>query len=148
MSANPDTSAGGRVYYPGPDIVVVGDHIETGEARYRLRDLAIDDPSYFYLYPARIVALYCGAVELLLAFGIAALYGSAPAILCLAAAIAAIGMAGAIWTDDRKNPRRMELTAWYEGRRVVLFVSHDQRVFEAVRRAVVRALEADRPPRV
>lgn len=147
MSANSDTSAGGRIYYPGPGIVVTGVYIETWEARYRVRDLIIDDPRYFYAYPARAVAVYCGMVELLLATGVAAVYGSAEALLCVAGTVAGTGLAGAILIDDRRNPRRMELVAWHEGRRVVLFTSNDQRVFEQVRRAVVRALEADRRPR-
>lgn len=147
MSANPDTSADERTYYPGPGIVITSVHIETSVRRYRVRDLVIDDPHYFYAYPARAVALFCGVVELLLAIGVAALYGSGTVLLCAAGVVAAIGLVGALWIDDRRNPRRMELAAWYKGRRVVLFVSNDQRVFEQVRRAVVRALEANRRPR-
>jgi hypothetical protein len=147
MTANSDTSAGGWTYYPGPDIVVTSVYIDTWAARYRIRDLNVEGPRYFYAYPARAVALYCGAIELLLAIGVAALYGSAEALLCPAGAVAAIGLAGAIWIDDRRNPRRMDLVAWHEGRRIVLFTSNDQRVFEQVRRAVIRAVETNRRPR-
>jgi hypothetical protein len=149
MSANSHTSENGRTYYPGPGIVVTSVYIESWEARYRIRDLLIEDPRYFYAYPARAVALYCGMVELLLAAVVAGGYGSAEAFLLLGAAgaVAGTGLAGAIWMDDRRNPRQMELAAWHEGRRIVLFTSHDQRVFEQVRRAVVRALEANRRPR-
>ncbi|GAA3347226.1 hypothetical protein GCM10020358_61180 [Amorphoplanes nipponensis] len=146
MAANSDTSAGGRVYYPGPGIVVTRAYIETSQARYRIGDLVIDDPSYLYAHPARAVALYCAVVELLLATGVAALYGSAGTLLCGSGAVAAAGLAGALWADDRRNPRRMELTAWYRGRRVVLFASADHRVFEQVRRAVIRAREANERP--
>ncbi|WP_250038297.1 DUF6232 family protein [Paractinoplanes maris] len=45
-----------------------------------------------------------------------------------------------------RNPRRMELTAWHEGRRTILYTSHSRRVFEQVRRAVVRAVEVNRRP--
>jgi hypothetical protein len=145
MSANSDTAAPARTYYPGPGIVVTSVHIDTWETRYRVRDLIIEDPQYFYSYPARVVALYCGLVELFLAGVVAALYGSAPVLLCVAGAVAAAGLVGAIWLDDRRNPRRMELTAWHEGRHIVLFTSDNRRVFEQVRRAVVRAEEANRP---
>ena len=147
MSTHSDTSASGRTYYPGPGIVVHRDYIETWQGRYRIRDLIVEDPHYFYAYPARAVALYCALVELLLAAGVGAVHGSGMALLCGAGAVAAIGMGGAVWADDRRNPRRMELAAWHRDRRVVLFASNDRRVFEQVRRAIVRALEANRPPR-
>jgi hypothetical protein len=147
MAANSDTSAGGRVYYPGPGIVVTSAYIETGESHYRVRDLAIEDPRYFYAYPARAMALYCGVVELLLAIGVGVFYGSARVLFCVVGLVAAIGMAAAILVDEHRNPRCMELAAWHEGRRVVLFTSNDQRVFEQVRRAIVRAAEANRRPR-
>ncbi len=95
MTANSVTSAHGRIFYPGPEIVVTRNYIITGRARYRVRDLIIEDPHYFYGYL-------------------------------------------------RRKPQRMELTARYEGRRVVLFVSADQRVFGQVWRAAVRAVEANR----
>jgi Family of unknown function (DUF6232) len=95
MTVNADTSVHGRTFYPGPGIVVTRNYILTGRARYRVRDLIIEDPHYFYGY-------------------------------------------------FRRKPRRMELTARYQGRRVVLFVSADQRVFGQVWRAAVRAVEANR----
>jgi hypothetical protein len=147
MSTNSETSATGRTYYPGPGIVVHRDYIETWQGRYRVRELTVEDPRYFYAYPARAVALYCGLLELLLAVGIAAVYGSGQAVIIGAGVIAAIGVGGAAWADDRRNPRRMVLAAWHQGRRVVLFASQDRQTFEQVRRAVVRALEANRLPR-
>jgi hypothetical protein len=149
MTVNSDTSAGGRIwiFYPGPEIVVTSLYIETEEARYRLRDLMVQDPRYFDAHPARAVALYCGLVELLLGGAAATVFGSAETLIP-AGAVAALGLTGALWIDDRRNPRRMELVAWHDGRRVVLFESTDQRVFEQVRRAVVRALEAGRGPRL
>ena len=149
MTLNADTSEAGRprVFYPGPVIVVTHTYIETEDAIYRVRDLVVEDPTYFYTHPARAVALYCGALELLLTVGVAALYGSVGWLLCAAGLLAAMGVGGAIWIDDYRNPRHMELTAEHRGRRVVLFTSDNQRVFEQVRRAVVRAVEANRPPR-
>ena len=147
MTVNTDTSADGRIFYPGPGIVVTSVYIKTWEARYRVRDLSVQDPRYFYAYPARAVALYCGLVELLLGGVAAAAFGS-PEMLIPAGAVAALGLTGAIWVDDRRNPRRMELIAWHDRRRVVLFTTNDKRVFEQVRRAVVRALEANRGPRL
>jgi hypothetical protein len=146
MSRNSDTSASGRIYYPGPGIVVTRAYIETTEGRYPIRDLIIEDPCYFYAYPARTVAIYCGAVEVLLAAVVAAVIGSA-ALLCLAGAVLGAGVAGAALIDNRRNPRRMELAAWHQGDRVMLFTSDNRRQFEQVRRAVVRAMEANRGPR-
>jgi hypothetical protein len=147
MSSNLDTSPNGRIYYPGPGIVVTRDYIATIKTRYPIRELAVEDPRYFYAFPARAMALYCGLIELLLAGGAGALYGSANALLCLAGVIAAVGITCGILIDYRRNPQQMELTAWHKGRRVLLFASDDHRVFEQVRRAVVRALEANRRPR-
>ncbi|WP_199510681.1 DUF6232 family protein [Nucisporomicrobium flavum] len=147
MSAESVTSSNHRILYPGPDIVVTDVYIETPSARYPVRRLAILDPEQIYTHPGLIVALYCGGVELLLAFSVAVLYGSAQALLCTAGVLAGGGMAGAVLVDNRRNPRWMELTAWYEGRLVVLFASDDQRIFGQVHRAVVRAIEANRPPR-
>src|SRR3954468_11558002 len=96
MAANADTSAGQRIYYPGPGIVVTSHYIETAQPRYRVRDLIVENPRYFYAYPARAVALYCGAVELLLAIGLGAFYGSV-ALLCVAGAVTGTGLAAAIW---------------------------------------------------
>lgn len=146
MPANSDTSADGRIYYPGPGVVVTSRYIRTPEASYPVRDLIILDPCYFYAHPARAAALYCGVVEFLLAAVAAALLGSA-AWLCLAGVVVGVGMAIAVLIDHHRNPRRMELAAWHAGRRVILFASTDRRRFEQVRRAVVRAREANRRPR-
>jgi len=146
MSSNSDTSAGGRIYYQGPDIVVTSLYIQTLEDRYRINDLNVEGPRYFNAYPARVLALYCGIVGLLLAAGAALLYGSAELLLCTVGLVASIGLASAIWIDERRNPRWMELAAWHRGRRVILFASNDKRVFGQVQRAVVRALEANRRP--
>jgi hypothetical protein len=148
MTVNSDTSAGGRirVFYPGPGIVVTSLYIETGKARYRVRDLVVLKPRYIYAHTAREVALYCGLVELLLGGAAGAVLGSA-ATLIPAGVVAALGLTGAIWIDDLRNPRRMQLVAWHDGRRVVLFESTNERVFGQVRRAVLRALEAGRRPR-
>ena len=146
MSPNSDTTAPGRIYYPGPEIVVTSVYIETPGVRYPVRDLIVEDPCYFFAYPARAAAVYCGVVEFVLAAVVGVVLGSA-AWLCVAGAVVALGVAAATLVDDRRNPRWMELTASHQGRRVVLFASADRRRFEQVRRAVVRAQEANRRPR-
>jgi hypothetical protein len=146
MSPNSDTTAHGRIYYPGPGIVVTSVYIETPEARYPVRDLVIENPSGLFAHPARAAALFAGVVEFALAAVVATVLGSA-AWLWVAGAVVALSVAGAVLADNRRNPRWMELTAWHQGRRVVLFASADQRVFGQVQRAVVRAREAHRPPR-
>ena len=146
MSPNSDTTAPGRIYYPGPEIVVTSVYIETPEARYPIRDLIIENPSYFFAYPARAAAVYGGLLEFVLAAAVGVLLGSA-VWLCVGGAVIALGVAGATLVDHRRNPRWMELTAWHRGRRVVLFATADRRRFGQVRRAVMRALEARHHPR-
>ena len=72
MSAESVTSSNHRILYPGPGIVVTDVFIETPLARYPVRRLTILDPRLTYTYPGVAMALYCGAVELLLAVTIAA----------------------------------------------------------------------------
>ena len=146
MTQNADTSRDERIYFPGPGIVVTSAWILTREGRYRVRDLHFDNLRYVYAYPARAVALYCGLVELLLAAGFAAAYGSAEVMLCAAGVVAAVGMTGAVIVDERRNPRWMELAAWHQGRHIVLYATDDRVTFGQVRRAVVRAVEANEPP--
>lgn len=142
MALDSNTSATGRYFYPGPRIVVTNLYVETAAGRFFLRHLVFTNIRYYYAYPARSVALFCGALELLLALPFAVLYGSLPMIA--AGLLAAVGMAGALLRDERRNPRLMELTAVYRRTPMVLFSSTDKTEFEQVRRAVIRAVEANR----
>src|SRR4051812_37682099 len=119
MALDSNTSAAGRYFYPGPRIVVTNVYIETADGRYYLRDLVFSNVKYYYANPARTVALFCAALELLLAVPLAVMYGSVA--LIGAGLLAAVGVGGALLRDDRRNPRLMELTAVHRGTPVVLF---------------------------
>jgi hypothetical protein len=124
--------------------VVTDVYIDTADGRYYLRDLIFTNVKYYYAYPARTVALFCAAIELLLVIPIAVMYGSVG--LIGAGLLAAVGMGGALLSDNRRNPRLMELTAVHCRTPLVLFRSVDKTEFEQVRRAVIRAVEANRRP--
>jgi Family of unknown function (DUF6232) len=146
MALNSDTSAasqGGWVHYRGPRIVVTSRYIENGTGRYLVRDLSLIKQVHGFAHPARMVALICGAIELVLAAPLAAAYGSA-ALLC-AGFVSAFGLAAALLLDGRRNPRWMALRGVHAGRVVTLFSTRDQREFGQVKRAVIRAVEANRP---
>ena len=149
MALNSDTSAGSRgggvVFYPGPRIVVTSHYIQNAHGRYLVRDLRVIEQIQIFSHPARTMALACGAIELALAAPLAAALGSA-ALLC-AGFIAAFGVALALLVDSRHNPRWMALQAVHLGREITLFSSRDQQEFQQVRRAAIRAVQADRPPR-
>ncbi|GIM90242.1 DUF6232 family protein [Paractinoplanes toevensis] len=144
MALNSGTSAashsGWVVFYRGSRILVTSHHIDViNGGRYLVRDLSQVTRVHSYQYPASTVALLAGAVELVLGlvltmyFGVAAMFG--------VAVVDAAGLAAAILLDHRRNPRWMELRATCRGRRIVLFRSRNQREFEQVRRAVIRAIE-------
>jgi len=147
MSTNSDTSAASQnewVYYPGPRIIVTSRSIRNATGRYAVRDLRVIDRVQVFAHPARTVALICGVIELALAAPLALVYGSA-ALLC-AGFISAFGLATAVLVDGRRNPRWMALRGVVGKQEVTLFSSRDQQEFEQVRRAVIRAVEANRPP--
>ncbi|MFI1990027.1 DUF6232 family protein [Actinoplanes sp. NPDC020271] len=146
MSTHSRTAKTGRILFPGPGIVVTSTHVETFEGCYRIRDLVIENPCYYYAFPTKVMAIYCGAVEMLASILPAALSGS-PVLFGAAGLLAGAGLTGAILIDHHRKPRWMTLTARCRGRRIVLFSSRDRRVFEQVRRAVVRAQEASRRPK-
>jgi hypothetical protein len=133
------------VYYRGPGIVVTSWYIENADGRFLVRDLRLIYRVHLFAHPTRIVALICGAIELALAAPLAAVYGSV--ILLCAGFIAAVGVAAALLVDGRRNPRWMALGAIYDGRKITLFSSRNQQEFEQVRRAMIRAVEANRLPR-
>lgn len=145
MALESNTSAAGRCFYPGPRIVVTNVYIDTADGRYFLRDLVFTNVKYYYAHPARTVAAFCAALEMLLAVPLAVRYGSVA--LMGAGLLAAVGMCGALLRDDRRNPRLMELSVVHRRTPMVLFSSADKTEFEQVRRAVVRAVEASRRPR-
>ncbi|MEV4507483.1 DUF6232 family protein [Dactylosporangium sp. NPDC049525] len=140
-----ESNKGRRIvyYYRRPDIAVTNHGIENAEGSYFVRDLDLIKRVRIDAYPARRAALILGAVELVLAVPLAVAYGPV-ALLCAAIAIAAgLGVAHVI--DSRHNPRWMALSAVHFGEEITLFQSCDQQEFEQVRRAVIRAVEANRP---
>jgi Family of unknown function (DUF6232) len=149
MAVNSDASAagqhGGFVYYRGPRIVVTNHYIENAHGRYPVRDLRLIERVHVLAHPARTVAMICGVIELALAAPLAAAYGSL--ILLCAGFITAFGLAAAILVDGRRNPRWMALRGIHRGRAITLFGSRNRKEFEQVRRAVIRAVEANRAPR-
>jgi hypothetical protein len=133
------------VYYRGPGIVVTSHYIETGEARHRIRDLrAIRRAEAAERY-AHLLALGFGVVEVGVSAGLAVVYGSA--LVIVAGLIAAAATAAALILRERRDARWATLEATSGNRRVVLYRSRSSREFQRVRRAVIRAVEADRDPR-
>jgi ABC-type protease/lipase transport system fused ATPase/permease subunit len=146
MALNSGTSAanhhGRVVYYRGRHVLVTNLHVATAGEQYPVRELDQVRRVLSYRYPASAVALVVGAAELLVGFVLAAYVGMAA--LLGVTVLDAAGVAGAVLLDSRRNPRWMELRAVHRGREVVLFRGRDQREFEQVRRAVIRAVEAHR----
>ena len=146
------TSAGrqgrGVVYYPGPRVIVTSHYIENAEGRYAIRDLGAVDRVLEGAYPAVSVALICGAIELGIAVPLALALRDGAAIMLAAGILIAIGVAAALIADGRRNPRWMALRAVHRGRMITLFRSRKHEEFEQVRRAVIRAVEANRRPRL
>ena len=135
-----------RVYYPGPQIIVTSRRIKTADGCYPVRELGQINQVHGYAYPARTLALICGAIELALALPLALAIGSA-AMLCVGF-VSAAGLALALLVDGRRNPRWMALNAIHDGQEITLFSSRYRREFEQVRRAVIRAVEANRLPQL
>ncbi|MEV4515139.1 DUF6232 family protein [Dactylosporangium sp. NPDC049525] len=132
------------VYYRGPGIVVTNRQIENDEGCYRIRDLHVINRIQVYTHPARTAALVAAAVEVALAAPMSAAYGSIP-LLCTGF-VSALGIAAAVLVDHRRNPRWMALLAFHHGQEITLFSSRDQQEFGKVRRAVLRAVEANFSP--
>lgn len=148
MALNSGTSAGSRgpqiVYYRGPRIVVTNHFIENATGRYAVRDIGTVRRVHEIAYPAYKVALISGALELAIAAPVAVLYGSA--IMWGAGTVTAFGVGAALIADGRRNPRWMALRAVHRGEMVELFSSRRHQEFEQVRRAVIRAIEANERP--
>ncbi|HEX9999717.1 MAG TPA: DUF6232 family protein [Actinoplanes sp.] len=142
MALDSNISEAGRYFYPGPRIVVTNVYFDTPDGRFYLRDLVFIGVRCHYAYPARTMALYCAVLELLLTVPFAVRFGSVA--LIGAGLLVAVGMGGAVLRDGRRNPCLMELTAVHRQTPVVLFSSADKTEFGQVRRAVNRAVEANR----
>ncbi len=149
MALNADVSSADRrvVYlYPGPRIVVTNRWIDNAQGRYLVRDLQPITRVEVRAHPAWTMALVFGAIELVLAVPLAAVYGSAM-LLCVGL-VSAAGLGTALLVDGRRNPRWMALVAVYRGQEITLFSTRDQLEFGKVRRAVIRAVEANETPRL
>jgi hypothetical protein len=129
------------VYHPGPRILVTSGRIETAGGRFSIRHLDEFRCVYDYPHPARKIALICAGIELGVAVPLAAVADSVPVLW--AGLVVAAGLGAATWAHSRNNPTWMMLTAEHRGVPVTLFSSQDQQEFEQVRRAVMRAVEAD-----
>ncbi len=122
---------------------MTGTAIETPGRIFVLREIRSIRRVETFTHAARKVALICSAAELVLATVAAVRYGAAA--LVGGGLTAAVTMAVAVLIDGRNNPRRMELHCTYRGEQVMLYSSSEQRTFEAVRRAVLRAAESISP---
>jgi hypothetical protein len=132
------------VYYDGRDIRVTSWFVQTAEARYLMADLHGVGRYLTYTHSGRSVALFTGGLEMMLALPFAIAYSSA--LMLCAGVVAALGVGIGVLLDARRNPRRLELRAYYRDREVCLFHTRDKIAFEQVRRALIRAIEADRNP--
>ncbi|MEV4281071.1 DUF6232 family protein [Actinoplanes xinjiangensis] len=133
------------VYYRGPGIVVTSHYIENGEGRHRIRDLRAIRRAEAAARYAHTLALVLGTVEIGLSAGLAVAYGSA--LVVVVGLVAAAATAAALVLGERRSSRWATLEATNGSRRVVLYRSRNSREFQRVRRAVIRAVEANRNPR-
>lgn len=133
------------VYYRGPGIVVTSHYIENGEGRHRIRDLRAIRRAEVAARYAHTLALALGSVEVGLSAGLAVAYGSP--VVAAVGLIAAAATAVALVLGERRSSRWATLEATSGERRVVLYRSRNGREFQQVRRAVIRAVEANRDPR-
>ncbi|GIF38771.1 DUF6232 family protein [Actinoplanes xinjiangensis] len=133
------------VYYRGPGIVVTSHYIENGEGRHRIRDLRAIRRAEAAARYAHALALVLGTVEIGLSAGLAVAYGSA--LVVVVGLVAAAATAAALVLGERRSSRWATLEATNGSRRVVLYRSRSSREFQRVRRAVIRAVEANRDPR-
>jgi uncharacterized protein DUF6232 len=135
---------GWAVYYADQQIVVTSWYVETPDGRFPVVEL--DDVLRFidHSHPARTVALIVGGVEVVLALPVTVAWHSS-AMLC-SGFLAALGVACGVMVDSRRQPRWMELHAAYRGEDLKLFCTRDKTAFEKVRRALIRAIEANAAP--
>lgn len=139
MALNAETPI---VYYRGPGIVVTSHYIDTGEARHRVRDLRSIQWEGARRQSAPLVAVVCGLLEVGLSVKLAVAYESL--LLVGAGLFTAVATAIALILDERRSRRWATLEAISGDRRVILHRSRNAREFQQVRRAVIRAVEANR----
>jgi hypothetical protein len=130
------------IFYNKRGVTVTDKYVETAEGRFAVREMQTIRRVETYSYPARRVALICGTIELGLAAALVAHYGAF--VLIFGGVVGALVLGFAILIDGRRNPRWMALRCTYAGAEITLFKSRDQRIFEAMCRAVIRAVEATR----
>lgn len=149
MALDSGTSAPGHrgwiVYYSSPAITVTSRYVQNATGRYAVAQLDGVVRTVVRAHPARAAALFAGAVELVLAVPFA--IGAGSATMFVVGLPPAFGVAVGVLVDARRNPRWMALQAVHLGRDVQLFCSRNQREFEQVRRALIRAIEISRDPR-
>jgi hypothetical protein len=137
--------SGWAVYYASSKITITSVYVETPDARYALADLEDVVREFTNSYPGGAVAVAIGTVEALLVVPLALIFRSA--LLAWVGLIAIVGAMIAVAIDAQRNPRWMEIRAFYVDRHVSLFRTRNRREFERVRWALIRALDAGRSHR-
>jgi hypothetical protein len=134
-----------RIYYQGPEVVVTSDYFIRRGAQ----------PNTFVIRDLRDVCIagdeagglgvigYSAAAALIAAFVIYEVGNPWYALAFLGVSAVAVGC---VAVRRGHRPRRHELRADYRGERVALYASSDPRVFNQVRRALLRAVENLPPP--
>ncbi|WP_433373376.1 DUF6232 family protein [Actinoplanes sp. CA-142083] len=139
-----------RIYYRAPDVVVTSElFVRHGPSpgRFAIRDLR--DVGIAPAVPEGVrpgIVVLPAAAAVLVAAAVVSVAGGVLVAVAIAVSACAAGMVFAMVHQHR--PRRWELRATYEGREVTLYASADDRVFNQVGRALLRAIEAGRqwPP--
>ncbi|MFF5081286.1 DUF6232 family protein [Actinoplanes sp. NPDC000266] len=132
------------VYYPGPGIVVTSRRVDTDQGRFLVRDLGNIYREYEETHLARKIALFCGGVEVALAVPLSVAFGAVSLLGAGLLAAGGVGVAAAV--ESRSRPSWMALVAAHRGRAVTLYSTNDHQRFDQVRRAVLRAVEAQETP--
>jgi uncharacterized protein DUF6232 len=147
MTSQSKTSTGDRspeiLHYPGPEIVITSRRIVTTDGVYAVRELTLVQQVREQTHPARTLALFHGGLELGLGAILAVSLGSVAFLG--AGLLTTLGFAVATLVDARRSPTWLALQAVHRGRTVTLFSTRDRQTFEQVRRATIRAVEANRP---
>jgi hypothetical protein len=137
-----------RVYYRGPDALVTSELFvrrSSPAERFAIRELRD-----VCITRGGVTGAGLGTGIILLAAAAlvaAAIMARSGAFLVSIALLAGVIMAGGLiiplWW---RRPRRRQLQATYRGRKIDLYASADERVFNQVSRALRRALEDAEPP--
>jgi hypothetical protein len=132
------------VYYDGRLITITSRNVVTPSGRYSTSELSDVLRVHTYEHHGRHVALIAGGIEIILSMPFALAVESLAALV--AGLLAAVGICAGILFDSWRNPRWLELRAYYHGTEVILFRSRSLAEFERVRWALIRALEVDTAP--